>query len=48
MNPCAEEPEFVEVAVGSGGADEVNVVARRVGLKRLEEAYEIQNDKRLK
>lgn len=32
-------PELVLVVVGSGGEEEVKVVASRVGLKRREEGY---------
>lgn len=36
MNPSLG-PELVPVVVGSGGEEEVRVVARRVGLKRRED-----------
>lgn len=38
MNPSAG-PELVVVEVGSGGDEEVRVVARRVGLNRRELGY---------
>lgn len=38
MNPSAG-PELVVVEVGSGGDEEVSVVARRVGLNRRELGY---------
>lgn len=37
MNPSLG-PELVPVDVGSGGEEDVKVVARRVGLKRREDA----------
>ena len=38
MNPCACELLATPAAVGSGGEDDVSVVARRVGQNRFEEA----------
>lgn len=43
MNPSLG-PELVPVEVGSGGEEEVNVVARRVGLKRRDEGCTERSD----
>lgn len=39
MNPCAWDPSPVLVDVGSGGDDDVNVVASRVGLNLRDVAF---------
>jgi hypothetical protein len=38
MKPCVCPSVSVPLIVGSGGDEEVNVVANRVGLNRFEEA----------
>ena len=40
MNPCSCAP-LALVAVGKGGREDVSVVARRVGLKRRDDAWGI-------
>jgi hypothetical protein len=42
MNP-SWGPELVPVDVGSGGEEEVKVVARRVGLKRRDDGFDVES-----
>lgn len=44
IKPWSGEPAPEPTAVGNGGAEEVNVVAKRVGLNRLDEGWVFYED----